>query len=314
MLRRNLDVALKRGDEAGATELLAKLREAEPLSPDTRGCELEVLLRFGRPEDARRLADRLAASFPGSGRVLHLCGRAAYKVRDYMQSAAWFTESDRLETRWTTRWWLGRALTQLGRFDEAEALLSSLVDEFPLVGRDLAWLYERKGEIDRALRLIDAYLARWPDDQRALAKKRSLRAQAMDSSELRDEVEALTELGAPVREELLPEYVEALLRDGEGERARAVIRERRATLSVGARLDIAWKAYHLQAFDVATELFVEALPLRSGDQKFLGSLERAAHACGKEDEVAEAMRAHAPQAPHLYGLAIRLLSRRATPA
>ena len=309
VLRRNLIDALRRNDRTAAGQLLSRLREEDPLSAQTRCLELEVLIHDRRADDAARLAAQLVELFPSSARILHFAGRAAYRTRDYAEAERRLRESGRLAPRRQTDHWLGKTLTQKGDFDEAEALLLRTLPDNPWVGLDLAWLYERKGDLTRALRYVEAFLEQSPDNEFAGERRLRLRAQTMEASELRDEVETLRELGEEVPDALIPEYVDRLLRTGDGKRAREVALEAAPRVAVGIVADMAWKAYKLQAHDLAAELFLRALPANLRRLNFLNSLEAAAVRCGRVDDVVEAYRRHAPQMPNLYGRAKELEKR-----
>ncbi len=301
VLRRHLADALRGGRLDEAADVLARLKQADPLAVETRGLELEYLVRAGRIDEAAGAAASLVRLFPGSAHVLHWAARAAYRQRDYARAEALLRESRRAAPRWQTDWWLGRTLTQLSRFDEAEALLAPLMAQHAHVGLDLAWLYERRGEAERALKCVEAYRERFPDD--ALAERQRLRLQARTAlpDELLAELDLLRDLGEDVPEAVLPEYVETLLRTGQGARARALVAEKRAALAPGTAVSIAWGAWRMQAWDVAFDLFLDHLAKNAGNHTYLAGLERAARACARLDDLAAAYRANAPAHPNLWG-------------
>lgn len=115
VLRRNCAAALRRGDAVDAEALLERLRAEDPLSVETRGLELEWLLRRGRLEEAGPLAAQLVELFPASAQVRFLAGWLAYRQRRYDRAIAEFEESDRLQPHGHTRRMRGKALTQAGR-------------------------------------------------------------------------------------------------------------------------------------------------------------------------------------------------------
>jgi tetratricopeptide (TPR) repeat protein len=178
------------------------------------------------------------------------------------------------------------------------------------VAPDLAWLWERRGDADQALRWLDEHLARNPDDAYALDRRTKLKAQAMGKDELRDEVETLVDLGEGIPDAMFATYLDALLRSGEGEKAREVTRERLPALPASVAHEAGWKAYHLQAYDLATELFLVALPANPGYAKLLNALVKSATAAGRREEAAAALRELAqrlaPEHRNLWGYARRL--------
>jgi tetratricopeptide (TPR) repeat protein len=301
VLRRHVQEALAARQVDAAEAALDRLRAEDPLSVATRCLTLEVTLARGRLDEAEALARQLVDLFPESARVHHMAGRAAYLGRRYPDAVARFAESERLHASPQSTRWRGRSLAQLGRLDEAEAVLVGLVGRLPEVRRDLAWVYERRGDRPRALREIEAYLARHPADETAAAQRRRLRATDLSTDQLLEEVRALDELGEPVPHELLPLALDALLRSGRGDDARAFVSARRPGRPPATLVAMAWVAYKLLAYDVAVDLFLDVLAERLSDTKLLVALEAAAVRSGRSADLELAYETHAPQAKRLYG-------------
>lgn len=306
VLRRQVASELRRGRLGEADSALARLEEREPLAVETRGLRLEWLLRSERLEEAERLAEQLVALFPASPRVQLLAGRASYRRRDYPRAAERFRESDALHPSPFARMLFGRALTQLGRFDEAEAVLTALAAELPRARLDLAWLHERCGAHARALSEVERFLEQHPDDAQAASQRRRLLASLAAPDELRAEVEELAELGEAPAPELVPEYVRALLVSGEVDRARAFLAERADELPSRTVTKCAWEIYRLQAHDLALELFLRVLAENARNAKFLAALEAAARRSGRLADLAAAYRERAALHPPLHGRALRI--------
>jgi tetratricopeptide (TPR) repeat protein len=300
-LVRNLRRALRAGELAEAQAILAHLQHEAPLALETCALELELLVRSRRTEEAERLARRLVERFPGSAHVRHWSGRAAYARKRYADAEACFRESGRLAPQVTHDLWLGKALTQLRRFDEAEAVLLGVVDQRPSARADLAWLYELRGDTARALAAAEAHLADHPDDARALEQRDRLRARGMEHGQLAAEVEALAELGEQVSEPVLAAYVEALLREGRGAEVRAVVRARAPTLSARGARALAWTTYKQQAYDLAFDLFAAAFAGGVSDDKQLSAFESAARKAGRVADLIALYEQAAPQRPALHG-------------
>lgn len=301
LLRRNLSTALRANDLPQAADLLLRLQQEEPLALETRGLELEYLIRSGRLDEAGHLAAQLIELYPESGRIHYLAGWLAYRRRDYPRAVGHFRESLRIHPHRHTRHRLGKALTQAGQFDEAEALLLALMPELPACRLDLAWLYERRGEPERAIAQLEAHLAHHPGDPFAQQQLRRLQARTLAPEELQGEVELLLELGEEVPAELLPEYLESLLRTGRGRQARDFIAARAGALDHRAAASLAWVCHRLQAYDLAFELFLKALPAHLGNFKFLNALEAAAERCARLDTLIAEYEARAPEERRLYG-------------
>ena len=309
VLARNLRQALRKGAHAEAGEILDRLKEQDPLSLETRGLELEHLVFSGRHDQAGPLAEQLLELFPGSARLHYLAGQLAYRCRDYAKADRHFRESLHLHPHWRTRHLLARTLTQAGRLDEAESALLDLAEQREECLRDLAWLYERKGDDARALETLEAYLAKRPRDAVALGQRLRLRARLMEPRELIEEVDTLLELGEEVPAEVLPVWFDALLRVGEGRRAREFVRLRKGDLDARVATGIGWICYRLQAYDLALELFLAAFAHNRGSVKYLAALESAAARTDNVAALIEVYRAHAPQEKKLYGR-LKTLQRR----
>jgi tetratricopeptide (TPR) repeat protein len=309
VLRRNLAQALRRGEVGQAESLLRQLKDEDPLSAATRGLEIEVLMAAQRWPDAEVLAAQLVRMFPSSARIHSLMARIFYRQKHYAGALEHFTEAERLHPHWRLRLWLGKTYTQRGEYERAESLLVDVAREHAEAGRDLAWLYERRNEPERALRQLEAYLAARPNDSVARAQQLRLRASVAAPEELVREVEALEELGEDVAPELLPAYVQRLLETGRGMDARRFVDERVPVWPPQVAGRVAWVCHRLQAYDLALRLFLVALPVHAHDFKFLSALESAARRCQRTAEVATAYRGLAGEHRHLYGR-IKTLERR----
>ncbi|MGH8607698.1 MAG: tetratricopeptide repeat protein, partial [Gammaproteobacteria bacterium] len=159
VLQNNLRRALRSAALEEAKALLERLREEDALALETRGLELEYLIAVGAWADAASLAEQLLQLFPASARIHYLWGRVCYHEKKYLQAKSHFEQSQRLHPHWLTRHWLGKTHTQLGNYTQAEALLSDLLPGHPRVALDLAWLLERLGAPERALTVLERFLA-----------------------------------------------------------------------------------------------------------------------------------------------------------
>ena len=309
VLRRNFRQALKWGQLTQAAALLERLKDEDPLSVETRGMELEYLLKAGRREEAALLGKQALRLFPDSARIHYLAGRICYQEKDYPGALGHFTESDRIHPTWSTRRWLGKTHSQLGQLSEAEALLVELVSRSPDVNIDLAWVYERMDDIDRALACLETYLDEHPNDAFAKAQRLRLRSRALSPDELTGEVDTLRALGDDLPPELMITYVQRLLETGQGSEARRFIEESRERLTERTAASLAWVCHHLQAYDVALQLFLAGLPAHLRDYKYLCALESAAGQCRRTNEVIDHYKRHAEEEKRLYGR-IKSLQRR----
>jgi tetratricopeptide (TPR) repeat protein len=300
-LRMNMFRALAENRLKDAEDILLHLRREDPLSQETRGFELELLLNSNRAAEADALARQLFRLFPDSARIAFLAGKSAYRLRHYDEAEDHFRESQRLYPHWRTQQWLGKTLTQSGRFAEAEALLLRIHEQMGGASLDLAWLYERKGDLETALRLCEEYIAAHPGQPYAEQQRVRLKARMLEPEALIEEVGALADLGEDVPPMLFPEFVQRLFETGQTEEARAKVAGRIRTLDATAGSRVAWVCYRARAYDLAFTLFVAHLRSNLSYFKYLNALEAAARRCARVPDLAEAYTALLPEAPHLHG-------------
>lgn len=301
-------IASARLDEADG--IVQRLKDLEPMSVETRALELELLVRGGRHDDADKLAAQLVERFPESARVLYLSGRLAYLRKNYGAAERHLLESDRLDSHPWTRRLLGKTLTQIGRLDEAEAILLDLAPGEPNCLKDLAWLHERRGDLAGATRRLETYLSTRPDDKAARAHLRRVRAAALDPADMLREVEGLLDLGESVPQNLWPPYCEAAFLLARREAVAVVVRDRLATLDITVATSIAWVCYRMQAYDLAFDAFRTQFGRGVRDFKLLNAFEAASRRAGRVEELAALYEEHAPAEPRLYGRIKRLSVRR----
>ncbi len=314
VLRSNLKRALRSGQLAETESLLEQLKDEDPLSVETRGLELETLIAARRWLDATKLAAQLSELFPASARIRYLIARVHYHNKDYPRALEQFAESERIHPHWVSRRWLGKTHTQLGHYQEAEASLIDLCAEHPQVRLDLAWLYERRDDPQRALHHLEDYLRFRPDDAFARAQRLRLRANLLSADELLAEVDTLRDLEEAVPSELLPTYVKRLLETGQGAAARQFIEHQHAQWDERTCASIAWECHRLQAYDVALRLFLRGLTAFHRDFKYLSALESAALRCRRVEEVITAYETFAADNKRLYGRGRALQKRAGSPA
>jgi predicted Zn-dependent protease len=300
-LKHNMKQSLNRGRLDEAVEILARLKKEDPISLTTRGFELEFFLNSNRLAEADTLAEQLCRLFPDSARILFLAGKLAYRRKRYEEAETHFRESQRLYAHRQTQHWLGKTLTQAGKFEEAESLLLSAREQDRQALLDLAWLYERRNDLDAALKAYDDFLAVHPDNSYALEQRIHIRAKRMEPEDLMSEVSALEDLGEEIPASLLSEYIQKLFETGQTLRAREEIAARIHKTDSKTGVQIAWICYHSQAYDLACTLFLAHLDSNKTNYKYLRALESAADKCGRLTEVAAAYKSYLPEARHFYG-------------
>ncbi len=286
-----------------------QLKDEDPLSLGTRGLELEYFVVAGQWSDAQILAEQLLRLFPQSARIQYLAGRIYYRIKNYRLALQYFEESNSLHWHWRALRWSGKTQTQLGQFEAAERILLGLVTEHVSINIDLAWLYERRNQVVRALEHIEVYLKKYPEDAFANVQRLRLVACTQEPDALSEDVDTLLELDEEVPAEMLPAYIQNLLESGQGHLVRKFVAEHSEQIDEQAAVTLAWICHRLQAYDLAVSLFTKGLPSRLSDVKYLSALESAARHCNRVDELIEQYEVLAPDEKRLYGR-VRSLKKR----
>ena len=300
-LRQNLRQAVFQRRLAEAEQILSKLKREDPLSAETRGFELELSIESDRFEEATRLAEQLCRMFPDSARIYFLAGKLAYRLKSYESAESRLRDSQRIYPSMQTQYWLGKALTQTGRFEEAESLLISVQDHNPWALLVLAWLHERRKDFESALRAYDAFLLLFPDNRFAAEQKVRVKARSLDPEALIEEADVLADFGESLPDAIFGEFVEKLFETGQTPRAREEIAARLDAMESREAVRVAWICYRHQAHDLACSLFLNHLRSNVFNFKYLSALEAAARKCNRLPQVLDVYHDLAPQARHLYG-------------
>jgi tetratricopeptide (TPR) repeat protein len=300
-LKRNMRRALIDGNLGEAESILAHLKREDPLSPDTRGLELEFYLNSGKLADAGKLAEQLCRLFPSSARITFLAGKVDYRQKHYESAEAHFRESLRLYSHWRTRHWLGKTLTQLGKFGEAESLLLMVLENHRHALLDLAWLHERRNDLDAALKALDEFLSENPGHGYASEQRLRIRAKLLEPEELISEIGTLADLDEEMPQTLFPEFVRRLFETGQSPRARQEILAKMDRIDAKAAVQVAWVCYKAQAYDIACTLFLAHLGSNKTNFKYLAAMEAAADRCKRLPDVVAAYQTYLPEARHFFG-------------
>ncbi len=301
VLHRNLKAALRAGRLEEARDLVERLKGEAPLDPATRGFELELLIEEKGYEEAKSLAAQLETQFPNSSRIQFLAGKLAYRRKNYAKAAASFRESHRIFPHWRSQYWLGKALTQRGELDEARFHLETVRPQFPLVARDLAWLFERKGDLEKALACYEEALPFEEDSSFTKAQMERVKAKMLKPEALVEEVESLVAFGEEVPDSIFPEYIADLFETGRGDKARRLIHARIEQLPAGLATRVGWNCYRAHAYDLAYDLFSRFILENRSQFKLLNALEAAAKKCHRVESLIERYAELAPREKNLYG-------------
>jgi len=303
-LKNNFYKMLRENRLDQAEEIIHAIQKHDPLSAQTKGMELELLVKAERWAEASRLCEQLMKLYPDSSRIMFLAGKLAYRLKDYPTSAEHFRESHRLYAHWRSQYWLGKALTQKGDFEEALLMLEAVKDRAAYVLPDLAWLFERMGEIQQAVSVLEQYLSDH-EDSRAQTQLTRLRAKQMSPDQLGEEFATMMEFEDAVPDTLVTEFLANLLKTGQVVEARRYL-DQHPTHPPNISMQIAWQCYHYQQYDVALDRFLPGLERNIRNPKYLNALEYAARMCHRADMLNEHYSKLAPRYPQLYGRAKRL--------
>lgn len=306
VLSRNLSAALRKGDLEEAEALMERLREEDPMSLSTRGLELELTLKKGSLGPARSLCETLLSSHPDSSRIQFLAGDLNYKEKRYAIAVKHYRESFQLFNHWRSKYWLGKALTQAGQLDEAQSILEELVTKYTYIQTDLAWLYERKGDLEKALETYENVAERDPENKWVLQQMERIKGLLLDPEELVEELETLEDLGEEIPEHLLSDFVANLFKTGQAQKARDLVSEKLNGMNHRMALKVGWSCYHAQAYDLAFDLWIIALPHNLKAFKFINSIQAAARKAGRVDTLKELFEQYGSKEPSLYGRLRRL--------
>ena len=166
---------------------------------------------------------------------------------------------------------------------------------------------------ERALKHVETFLLEYPEQEFATQQRLRLRAMTLEPELLSEDVEALLELDEEVPAELLPAYLQHLLASGQGQAARKFITTYRETFDQPTAASLAWICHRLQAYDLAMGLFLDGLPMRLRDVKYLSALESAARHCNRVEELIPRYEVCANEDKRFYGRIKRLRKRLSKP-
>ena len=305
-LKRNIKQWLLQSQLQHAQAALNELKQLEPLSLETRGLELEWLLKSRQYTQAGQVSTQLLNLFPQSSRIHYLSGQLAYRLKQYAGALSAFDESYRLSPYWHIERYIGKTLTQAGNFDRAEPLLLRLVNQHPICLMDLAWLYERKQQYSKARSNIQQYLKFRPQDEFAKKQLQRLQVHQLSTRQLVEEVQALDDFDENIPPELLSEYISDRLSHGEGKAIRQWINKHLQDIKSGDALQPGWACFHGKAFDLAYTLMVREFSSQYQNDKYRTALETSAERSGQLEQLIEVYQPYTEQDPRFFGRILKL--------
>jgi tetratricopeptide (TPR) repeat protein len=166
--------AMSRRDWDEALRLWQQLRQDFPERPDGYVWPIQVFWQDGRLDEARAMAAEALARFPENLDVLVQHGWIATKGEHWADALRWWMRvRDRAPDRPDGHLWAIRALWQLARFDEAEAMATEASDRFPDnvdIAAERAWVAVHRGDWEAALARWTRLLAIEPNHLEAQAR------------------------------------------------------------------------------------------------------------------------------------------------
>jgi lipopolysaccharide biosynthesis regulator YciM len=119
-----------------------------------------ILFRKGLGDEAKRYLSKAEKEDRGSPSALYVAGMLAMEAQDMKTAAGMWERLLRTDVAYFADVipLLEKALYQSGRFQELEELLTELIQAHPgrpSLGASLASFYEKKGEIENAIRVLE---------------------------------------------------------------------------------------------------------------------------------------------------------------
>ncbi len=299
-LERNLICVLRRGQLEEAKSILRKMQAEAPFARETRILELELLLKEKKLSDSNRLAKDLIKLFPDSSRLFKLAGEAAYQMKEYKDALAHFEEAHRLFNHSEIQLWIGKTLTQLGLFAKAQPLLESIAEQQPRAHQALGWLFERQGNLVRAIESHNHFLNLSPRNPYSQREVERLRAALLTPEDLQQEVTNLLDMGEKIPTSILRTYLKSLLQMGRNQQLRDLLAGPAKDLSSRELIDVAWAAYQAGAHDVAFDLFASQLNQGPTDFKIWKALETSAQILDRNEELIQIYESLCSEKPQLH--------------
>jgi predicted Zn-dependent protease len=191
LLTRHVWIAVELGDLPEALRRADLLLKRAPRSAEARLVVIDMLRRAGQEEQAARALREAAHRFPNEFGILLAEAREAIRRKDPAEALRYF-ERLRHGHRQSPEGYTEAAdvLLGMGRRQEAESVLAEglrHLPDHPNIWRSMAYVAERAGDLDEALRRWQETRERFPDD----AESFRLSAEMLARAGRRDEAAAL---------------------------------------------------------------------------------------------------------------------------
>lgn len=161
-------VAQERGEWAEAARRWELVEAAQPDLADGYLGHAAALAEAGRIDEADALLAKAMLRFPANPDVLMEHARTALSRKDWQQALGrWEAVRAHFPERIADYAQMGVALRELGRFDDADALLRDATERYPEdadISVNYAWVAYHRGDWPEAVRRWDNALKRFPDD------------------------------------------------------------------------------------------------------------------------------------------------------
>jgi tetratricopeptide (TPR) repeat protein len=234
-----------KGDFASAKTLYERALEKSPSGAEPLTALARVLVRTGKKAEAQAYLERVAGEYPAHGVALNLLAQFAVSDREYDRAVGFADRA--IETE--AGWWVPyrtKAYAELGKGSKDGAIAAyvagmAATDDSPALGVDLAALYERDGQPERAIEVYEKLRAENPTSDALANNLAMLLATYRDDDGSRRKAQDLVR---GFRNSDNPAYLNTYgwVRYRQGELDEAITYLRRAALAVP---DNALMHYHL---------------------------------------------------------------------
>lgn len=281
--------------------LVDELISESGLNSHSQGLMLECYFELKQLKEGEKLANLLCEQYPESARIHFISGKIFFRLRKYKKAEACFRTNQALFPSFSGTIWLAKALTNQQNFDEARSLLSRLDTSHPLVLQELAWLYERSQNDQKALECYEKALPLERNTKFLNRKVEELRAKLTDHAHFLEEMETLEALDEEIPDHLIKSYFEKQLAKGEQERVRQYYRANKSRFNPKLCNEVGWVCYRAKCYDLSFELFLAYFLHDSTYWKLNNALQKSAEMSGKTGQLVAVFRKLAKKQSNLYG-------------
>lgn len=192
----------KKGAYHEAEEEIKEALDEQPGHPHLLVSLAAVYLRQERVPEARTIVTEVLSQDPFNAQALHLMGEISFKERRFREALDYLTKADQRDPSPFLKVAISRALTEVGRNQDAlEILENELIrgHENPRILKEKARILNRMGRSHEALTIYEGLKRLFPND--AFVKKEVMRLKGLDEDPSRVVQELKVMLNMPSHEE-----------------------------------------------------------------------------------------------------------------